>query len=227
MEEKKLEESDYKMENASKLSEEGETVEASTSSGTLSVDIGGFVSEGLEIYKNNAVTLIIAVLLAACLASLTLGILAGPMGAGLVLMVLRMKDGENVEIGDLFQGFSYFAPSFLFTLIWGLINIVISFALAMVPFIGTAVSIFVSLAIGTVIIFGLPLIVDRKMDFWTASLESIDKVKPVFWPMLGLLIISSLIGDLGIIACGIGIFATLPISICINTVAYRKFYPKQ
>jgi len=166
-------------------------------------------------------------LLAALLASLTLGILAGPMGAGLVLMILRMMDGENVEIGDLFQGFSYFAPSFLFALVWGLINIVISFALGMVPFIGTAVSIFVSLTIVTVIIFGLPLIVDRKMDFWAASLESIDKVKPVFWPMLGLLIISSLIGDIGILACGIGVIATIPISICINTVAYRKFYPKQ
>ena len=46
-------------------------------------------------------------------------------------------------------------------------------------------------------------------------------VKQNFFPFLGLAIVAGAIGMAGVIACGIGIFATIPAMLCIMAVAYR------
>ena len=72
--------------------------------------------------------------------------------------------------------------------------------------------------------FGMFLIVDKKMDFWPASMESINVVKTNFWPFLGFAVVAAIIGSLGAIACGIGVIFTLPIQGCILAVAYRAVF---
>jgi uncharacterized membrane protein len=72
--------------------------------------------------------------------------------------------------------------------------------------------------------FALFLIVDKRMDFWPASMDSMDLVKTDFWPFLGLSLVAGILGYIGIIVFGIGIFLTLPIYFCIITVAYRKVF---
>ncbi len=57
-----------------------------------------------------------------------------------------------------------------------------------------------------------------------ASVESFNMVKRNFWPFLGFSIVSNLIGSIGAVACGIGVVFTLPIQICILTVAYREIF---
>ena len=83
---------------------------------------------------------------------------------------------------------------------------------------------FVVFAVQAFLMFGLFLIVDKRMDFWPASLESLNKVKTNFWPFFGLSVVSSIIGSIGGIACGIGVIITLPIQACILTVAYREIF---
>ena len=72
--------------------------------------------------------------------------------------------------------------------------------------------------------FGLYLIVDRKMDFWEASMASIEKVKTDFFPYLGLSLVAAIIGEIGSLACGIGVFATAPIYFTILAVTYRDVF---
>jgi len=74
--------------------------------------------------------------------------------------------------------------------------------------------------------FGLYLIVDRKMSFWPASLASINLVKSNFFPFAGLMIVAGVLGYIGVIACGIGILVTLPLTVCIIAVAYRDLFGK-
>ena len=62
------------------------------------------------------------------------------------------------------------------------------------------------------------------MDFWPASMESINIVKSNFWPFLGFAVVAAIIGSLGAIACGIGAIFTLPIQVCILAVAYRAVF---
>ena len=72
--------------------------------------------------------------------------------------------------------------------------------------------------------FGLYLIVDKQMDFWPASQESIQTVKMNFWPFLGLSAIASIIGSIGAIAFGVGIVLTIPIQACIIAAAYQEIF---
>ena len=74
--------------------------------------------------------------------------------------------------------------------------------------------------------FGLYLIVDKNMNFIPASRQSIRTVKQNFWPFFGFAVVAGIIGSVGMLAFGIGIVLTLPIQICILSVAYREVFRK-
>jgi uncharacterized protein involved in cysteine biosynthesis len=187
---------------------------------------GDWIKEGFEIYKNNLGILILSSLIAFVLTGLTLGILGGPMFAGLIGIVLKLRDGQQPPptVGDVFQGFQNFLPSFLFVIVWGLAIIVGSLILSFIPCLGQLLSICLTFAASAFLMFGLYLIVDKKMDFWSASMVSIEKIKPTFFPYLGLAVVAGIIGNIGSLACGIGAFATMPIYFTIISVVYRDVF---
>jgi hypothetical protein len=186
---------------------------------------GDWIKEGFDIYKTNLGALMLPSLIAFLLSAITLGILSGPMGAGMVLIALKLRDGgASPAPGDVFQGFQFFLPSFLFCIVWGAIIFVACFILSFVPCLGQLLTICISLAAAAFLMFGLFLIVDQKMDFWTASMASIEKVKPDFFPLLGLAVVASILGQIGAIACVIGVFITMPLYFTILAVTYRDVF---
>ena len=86
------------------------------------VKLGEWIETGFNLYKNNYTTLVLAALIALILSTVTIGILTGPMIAGLIIITLQLlrKTEPKPEAGAVFKGFSYFLPSFLFTIIWGI-----------------------------------------------------------------------------------------------------------
>lgn len=192
----------------------------------VQVRFSEWIEKGFNLYKENFGILILASLLAGVLSMMSIGILVGPMLAGVILITLGLFDKKEPkpQVGKLFDGFNYFLNSFLFVLVWGIILIMASFILAILPVIGQFASLFLVYAVQTLLMFGLFLIVDKRMDFWPASMESFNKVKTNFWPLLGLFVVSSIIGSIGVIACAVGVVVTLPIHFCILTVAYREVF---
>lgn len=190
------------------------------------VDLSNWIKDGFDLYKNNFGILLIVTLIAMILASVTLGILAGPMSAGMLLITMAIYDNKEPkpEIGDLFKGFNFFLQSFLFIIVWGILIFVASTILGLIPLIGFLASICLQLAANALLMFSLFLIVEKQMDFWPASMESINIVKTNFWPFLALSVIAGVLGSIGVILLGIGIIFTLPIYFCIITVAYRKVF---
>ena len=172
----------------------------------VEVKFGEWIENGFNLYKDNFGILVLASLIAVVLSAVTIGVLAGPMFAGVLLITLGLFDKQEPkpEVGDVFKGFGYFLNSFLFVLVWGIALIVVSFLLALVPCVGQLAAIFVIYAAQAFLMFGLFLIVDEQMEFWPASMESINKVKTNFWPFLALSVVSSIIASIGAIACGIG-----------------------
>jgi uncharacterized membrane protein len=192
----------------------------------VDVKIGRWLEEGFTLYKNNFKTLVLAALIGLVLSTVTIGILTGPMIAGLIIITLQLMRKENPkpEAGAVFRGFSYFLNTFLFTAIWGIAILVGSLLLGWFPIIGQLISLFFVYAAQAFLMFGLYLIVDKQMNFWPASQKSIHTVKTNFWPFIGLAAIASIIGSIGALAFGIGVVLTIPIQICILAVAYQEIF---
>ena len=190
------------------------------------VHIGKWIEAGFNLYKNNFTTLVLAALIALVLSTVSIGILTGPMIAGLIIITLQLlrKTEPRPEAGAVFKGFGYFLNSFLFTIIWGMAILIGSLVVGWFPIIGQLLSLFLVYAAQAFLMFGLYLIVDRQMDFWPASQLSIQTVKTNFWPVFGLAAIASIIGSVGALAFGIGVVLTIPIQICILTVAYHEIF---
>ncbi|MDO9542910.1 MAG: hypothetical protein Q7J98_11395 [Kiritimatiellia bacterium] len=192
------------------------------------VKFGEWIQAGFSLYRDNFVVLVLSALIATILSAVTLGILTGPMFAGLIIITLGCLDKKEPksEIGDIFKGFEYFLDAFLFVIIWGAISIAVTLLLNLIPCAGQILSVFVSVIISTFVMFGLFLIVDRKMNFWPASMASINLVKTNFFPFAGLMIVAGVLGHIGVLACGIGIIITVPITVCIIAAAYRDLFGK-
>lgn len=192
----------------------------------VNVRFGEWIENGFNIYKADFGPLVLASLIAILLSSVSFGILSGPMMAGLVVVTLQFFDKKQPPptAGTVFQGFDYFLNSFLFFLVWGLMVMGATVILAIIPCIGIFLAMFLVYTAQAFLMFGLFLIVDRKMDFWPASMESINIVKTNLWPFLGLSVVAALIGSVGGIACGVGVFFTIPIQFCILAVAYREIF---
>jgi len=190
------------------------------------VKFGEWIEEGFSLYRQNFKTLVLATIFVVVIGAVTAGILAGPMLAGLALVILDLRDRKKPkpEAGMVFKGFDYFAHSFLFVTVWGIGIFIASIILGVLPVIGHLASLFVAYAAQALLMFGLFLIVDRQMEFWPASMESINTVKSNFWPFFGLSLVAGIIGSFGVIAFGVGVVFTIPIQGCILTVAYRKVY---
>ncbi len=193
----------------------------------IQVKFEEWIERGFHLYKENFVVLALSMLIAIILSTVTAGILVGPMIAGIYLITLALLDRQTPkpEVGTLFKGFRFFLNTFLIILVWSVILFIVSAILGMVPVIGQLAALFVIFAVQTLLMFAIFLIIDQNRDFWPASMQSFETVRTNFWPFLGLFIITSIIGAIGAIACGIGVFLTAPIQACILTVAYRDVFP--
>jgi archaellum biogenesis protein FlaJ (TadC family) len=192
----------------------------------VQVQFSRWIEEGFNLYKDNFKTLVLATIFVVVISTVTAFILAGPMLAGLALVTLELRDKKEPrpEAGKVFKGFDYFGQAFLFVAVWGIAIFVASVILGVLPVVGQLASFFVAYAAQALLMFGIFLIVDRKMEFWPASQESINTVKNNFWPFFGLSTVAWFIGSIGAIAFGIGVVFTIPIQGCILTVVYRRVY---
>ncbi len=151
--------------------------------------------------------LLIGGLIAGVLSVLSLGILAGPLFAGLYGMVVgRVRDGRQPHVGDVFDGFhrfwSYFAAALVLVILIGLASLTIvgGFLLA------------------TIWIYVFPLMVDRGMGLSEAMSTSKDMVmKAGFWDHLALIILGFVIAAA---VPGVLTVLTTPFLIVAVTAAY-------
>lgn len=196
---------------------------------TVDVKFGEWIQKGLDLYKANAATLILVNLLAMVLSGLTIGVLAGPMYAGVIMVTLALLDKKEPkpEVGDVFKGFTYFLQTFLLFIVLFAVSFVGQMILAFIPFLGQLLGTFLAYALQTAVMFAAFHIVERNMEFMPAAQASFDTIKQNFWPFLGLQIVASILSMLGVFACCIGIVATAPIFTCIMAVAYRDVYGTQ
>ena len=163
------------------------TPQAMTTAPTARIDIGFALKHGWRLFFKDIAPLLLGTLIATALSIVTLGILAGPLFAGLYGMVVtRIRDEKPPEVGEIFSCMDRF---------WSFFGAAIVLMLA----IGFSVITIVGpLLLGTIWIYVIPLMVDRRMGFWDALGVSYHMVVDGgFWEHLVLIIIFALLNSIG------------------------------
>ena len=70
-----------------------------------------------ELYFKNFLVLFISTLLTLILSCLSLGILAGPLLGGLILICLKLLRGEETDFKEIFGHFDQFLPTLIITIL--------------------------------------------------------------------------------------------------------------
>ncbi len=188
------------------------------------VDIGRCVSRSWELMTKNfwlvvAVTAVAGIAESVVSAIPYLGVLAGPafMGVlhgGLSMMFLKLVRGQKADFSDAFAGFSVaFAPLALAGVITVLLTSVGLFC-CLVPGIYLAVA----------WIFTLPLIADKKLDFWAAMELSRKVATHQWWPLFGLVMVNILLLFAGVVCCLVGVFIAAPVTLGAIVYAYEDTF---
>jgi hypothetical protein len=123
---------------------------------------------------------------------------------------LKQLRGERIELRDLFSGGPYFLRICGAVLLIGIL-----------ASIGGILCIFPAFIVAGLLMFTIPLIIDRNMGVIDAMKASVEATKGD-WLMFALFaLVLNIIASSGAIVCGIGALVSYPLFFTINSVAYR------
>lgn len=173
-------------------------------------ELGEALSKGWTLLVEDIGTWIGAIIVASVIAGVTFGILVFPMMAGLIYMALKKIKTGKIEFGDLFKGFQWFGPMFVYILIVAIASAV-TFGLA-------------GLFFGFCCYFVPALIVDRGMGFMDAIKESLKKFQESVGPTILFVLVISIVASAGSLVFGIGALVTAPLAIIAGAYAYDRVW---
>ena len=181
------------------------------------MDIGKSIQESLDLYMKNFATLFVAGLVATLLSAVTLGILAGPLFGGFIILCLKLLKGEPGEFNEIFAHFDKFGPTFIVFLLYLVFAII-----CMIPVLGWLVGIVLGPVVAFIFIFAVTLIIEKDM----LPIDAIKKGLALFQtnPAMNWLyvLVFAILGSVGAIACGIGVILTLPFTYVGLARAYQE-----
>lgn len=180
------------------------------------------------------------------------GIALGALNCGLYYVLFRLRDGKAPEFGDIFKGINYFLPSLIATMIliipifiatvimWvsmfgvmfsltdsrGRIDESAIFAMYGVMIVEGLIAAVVLSCIHAFIIFTYPLIVEHNLSGMNAFKLSAKAAWANLGGVVSLILCQFGLAFVGYLACGIGLYFTLPIMWAGVFVAYQKVFPR-
>lgn len=210
------------------------------------------LKEGWEIIKSDYWILFAISLLGGLIAGSTMYVLLGPMVCGIFMCYLRKIDTGTVKFDEMWQGFKYFVPSLLVTIVFVVPIFIWTFAVFITMYLplitmavmgkdpdptvilgsfGVALVIDLIVAIAmtcihSLIMFSFPLIVDRGLSSWDAIKLSARATMKNLGGIGGLIGVQFLLVLVGMLAFCIGTYFIIPIMTATSLVAYRKVFPK-
>ena len=194
------------------------------------VNIGNYFSNGWDLFKQYAVPFVgyfvLTMLIAGALSVLpyplgidfseerrgggiVANILSPVLSAGMFIVAFKLEKGQSVTFSDFFRGFNNFLQIFLVNLVAGLLT-AIGILLLIIPGVYLAVSYF----------FAMPMVIEKRFDFWTALETSRKLVTKQWFSIFGFSLLVGLLNVAGALLCGVGLLVTVPWSICTIVSAY-------
>jgi hypothetical protein len=192
----------------------------------FSEQLGRWLQRGFNVWKDNALTLIFALLLAVSISLCTFLVLAGPMLAGLVAIVLALLDGREPrpQIGDLVKGLRLLGPMFLYVVLILAVSGV-GAILSWIPFVGWILAGALWAVFHALTMFTVFFVVDRGMSIVDALRQSTESNVQAFLPALCLFFVTGAIAASGSLVFVVGGLITAPLGVCVLAAAYRDMCP--
>lgn len=200
-----------------------EAIAASYLQRHVSIDISSALSRGWALVRDNMTVLVGASILGWLV---TVGLAFVPvlgwivgfvLLGGLDFLILRRLRGEEVKIGDVFDGFNL---AFLNLTMAGLVKWLLTT-------LGLILCILPGIYLAVGYVFALPLVVDKKMEFWTAMEVSRRVVHAHWWSVFALVIVLALVAFAGFLLCGVGALITIPVASASLMYAYEDLFGTQ
>jgi uncharacterized membrane protein len=174
-------------------------------------DIGACLTDGFAALKRDFwnIVLVNLVGLFLCCFIVTLP----PLIIGLVRFNAKAVAGQKGSFDDLFSGFAEFGTSWLMFIVM-IVLLGVGFVLCYLP------GIYLSIAW----MFAWNLLADKRGSFWEC-LEMSRQAVTAHWGWAFLLtIVAQLIANAGLIACFVGVLATMPLYGLMLAAAYRRLF---
>ena len=137
-------------------------------------------------------------------------ILSPILGAGYYIVAFQIARNRPKAFGDFFQGFNRFLPILLYSIVSSIL-ILVGLILLIIPGLYLAVS----------YVFGLPLLLDKSLDFWPALETSRKLVSKNWFSFFVFLILLGFLNLAGALLLGIGLLVTIPWTVCAVVAAYE------
>ena len=197
-----------------------EAIAASHLQRRVSIDISSALSRGWALVRDNMAVLAGATVLGWLV---TIGLAFVPilgwivgfvLIGGLDYMFIRRIRGEEVQIGDVFAGFNL---AFLDLTMAGLVKWLLTM-------LGLLLCILPGIYLAVGYVFALPLVIDKKMDFWTAMEVSRRVVHEQWWSVFALAIVLALVAFAGFLVCGVGALITIPLASAALMYVYEDLF---
>lgn len=187
------------------------------------IDISSAISRGWALVRDNMAVLVGATVLGWLV---TVGLAFVPilgwivgfvLLGGLDYMFIRRIRGETVQVGDVFAGFNL---AFMNLAMAGLVKWLLTT-------LGLILCILPGIYLAVGYVFALPLVIDKKMEFWTAMEVSRRVVHGHWWSTFALVIMLALIAFGGFLLCGVGALITIPLSSAALMYVYEDLFGAQ
>ncbi|HEY5345492.1 MAG TPA: DUF4339 domain-containing protein [Verrucomicrobiae bacterium] len=134
--------------------------------------------------------------------------------AGLFKYYLKLIRGEPATISDAFGGFGSRTGQLILLSLVQMTLVMVGYALCIIPGIYLTVAWYLA----------IPLVIDRQLDFWPAMQLSRRMVSKHWFVVFAAMLVFGLVAMIGIIACGIGIFVTMPVGTIALMYAYETVF---
>jgi hypothetical protein len=188
------------------------------------VDIGSCIGRAWQLVKENFWLLVgglaITLVIMGCVGAVpfvgpVVGLVVdGALMGGLYLLFLKRIRGVQADVGGVFAGFSI---AFAQLLLGHLVS-------TLLAGLGVLLCVVPGIYLGVSWVFTLPLIIDKKMDFWPAMELSRKVVTKHWWVIFGLMLVTFLLAAAGVLACIVGVFVTGSIATAAMMYAYEDIF---
>ena len=177
------------------------------------VDIGSCLSRSWDLLMQNF-WLVVGVSFVLGLIAGSVGLIAGVCYGGIYFVLLKLIRRERTEFSDGFAGFSF---AFLQLFLVGLVSSILTT-------VGLLFCIIPGIYLGVAWSLALPLVMDKRMEFWPAMELSRKVVQKHWWTFLGLGLVCVLLMIVGLALCCIGVYVAIPIAFGATAYAYEDIF---